>query len=209
MPAATKLAVIIFAVIFPALLMGSPSARRIPSLQWNRIRGKVTKDDFPALFKKVAAGDAGELTVRRCIYAFDKLLWDGSGYINQSKWLERPEAIHDATLPLRVPDQIRNAPQVLIGRDKPLKVSENPFVTMRLMYDCRVDASLPISQLKKHPAADGYPGTIPAGVKTITKTVNLNIGSYQDIISTGLFAPAGKIVTVTVPEELVADGSRL
>ncbi|MFK5924109.1 MAG: M60 family metallopeptidase [Verrucomicrobiota bacterium] len=204
MPAVIKLVVTIFAVLFPALLIGSPITRRIPDQQWLQVRGKVTKEDFADLFKKVAAGNADELTVRRCIYAFDKLLWENSGYVKESKWLPQPEVIHDAKLELKVPDRIRNAPQVVVGRDHPLQVLEDPLVTMRLMYDCRVDASLPVSQLAKRPAADGYPGIIAAGVKTVTRTLNLNLGSYQDIISTGLFAPAGKIVTVTVPEELVA-----
>ncbi|MEN9575136.1 MAG: hypothetical protein RL514_2991 [Verrucomicrobiota bacterium] len=64
--------------------------------------------------------------------------------------------------------------------------------------DGRELETLPPAQLKAHPSAASFPGSVPAEAKRETATVNVNpkIPGWH---STGLYAAPGEVVTVRVP----------
>jgi hypothetical protein len=66
--------------------------------------------------------------------------------------------------------------------------------------------ALPAEQVKPHPAAADFPGPTPSAAKPVAKTVSVDT-SITGWHSTGLYAPAGKLITVACPPK--AAGQRL
>ncbi len=85
---------------------------------------------------------------------------------------------------------------------------ENSVLNTLLLFEDLWIKSRSYSQLKTmgaHRTADVF-GKIPAGAKTVKKTVNLNSKATKngtEMVSTGLYAVPGKQVAVTIPKELV------
>ncbi|MCU0858352.1 MAG: M60 family metallopeptidase [Pontiellaceae bacterium] len=159
----------------------------------------MTPDDFWKYYERIKSGETNETLLRKCYAAFDRLLW------KQVRLDDEIPPIPPA-LAAKIPQEILGANQVEVGPDRPFNTFEDPFVTLRLMLDCRMAASVPVDELLKHPSADGYPGKIEQGAKRLTETLQIDFGGYQDMISTGLFAPAGESVTITVPEGFADKG---
>lgn len=57
----------------------------------------------------------------------------------------------------------------------------------------------PIEQLRPHPAAAEFPGAVPADATRVRATVTVDT-SIPDWASTGLYAPPGEAITVTLPD---------
>jgi hypothetical protein len=64
---------------------------------------------------------------------------------------------------------------------------------------------LPPEQVKAHPAARIFPGEVAAGAPRIARKLDVDtrVSAWH---STGLYAPAGEVVTVQVPDATVAKG---
>ena len=60
----------------------------------------------------------------------------------------------------------------------------------------------PVDKLKAHPAAEGFPGPVPADAPRVTKTVTIDT-AVPDWHSTGLYAAPGEALTVTLPASAV------
>jgi hypothetical protein len=58
---------------------------------------------------------------------------------------------------------------------------------------------LPPEQVKEHPAAKIFPGEVPANTPRVARSLTLNT-TVPAWHSTGLYAPAGSVVTVEIPE---------
>ena len=58
---------------------------------------------------------------------------------------------------------------------------------------------LPPEQVKEHPSAKAFPGEVPAGAARIPRSLTLDT-AVPAWHSTGLYAPAGSVVTVEIPE---------
>lgn len=76
---------------------------------------------------------------------------------------------------------------------------------LRLIVDLRDGlADLRPDPAPKHPSADFYPGAVPDGAERVTQELEINAKAVG-WVSTGLYAPAGEKVTLTVPARW-ADG---
>ncbi|NLC57364.1 MAG: hypothetical protein GX774_11040 [Armatimonadetes bacterium] len=63
----------------------------------------------------------------------------------------------------------------------------------------------PVSRLRAHPAAAGFPGAVPASAPRVTATVTIDT-AVPDWHSTGLYAAPGEPVEVQIPDEAVGAG---
>ena len=83
---------------------------------------------------------------------------------------------------------------------RPFKVPTNPATRRRLVQQIRDYLVLPPAQVRAHPSATDYPGVAPADSARITKEVTVAVptaGTSNRWISTGLYANAGEVVTVS------------
>ena len=61
-------------------------------------------------------------------------------------------------------------------------------------------ASLPPEQVTAHPAAEDFPGAVPADAPRITRVIEID-ARVPRWHSTGLYAAPGEVITVSVPDE--------
>ncbi|MFT3686665.1 MAG: M60 family metallopeptidase [Phycisphaerales bacterium] len=71
---------------------------------------------------------------------------------------------------------------------------------LRTLMAMQIDAinSLSPEKVQAHPAAAAFPGAVPSDAKRVTKAVQID-SRVPRWHSTGLYAPAGEVVTVTIP----------
>ena len=108
-------------------------------------------------------------------------------------------------------DKLREAPALAIGPERKdrHKVLKNPLADLRMIYEGELAAGpIPPNKLQKHPSADLFPGAIPSGARPSTETCEINAASYR-WQSTGLYAPPGELIRVTIPEDYVQAGWKL
>lgn len=72
---------------------------------------------------------------------------------------------------------------------------------LRTLMAMQIDAinALPPEKMRAHPAAAAFPGVVASDATRVTKTVSIDT-RVPRWHSVGLYAPAGEVVTVTVPE---------
>lgn len=108
-------------------------------------------------------------------------------------------------------DAMRDASVPKIGPNKKdhLRVLDHTLVSLRAIYEGELAGQvLPPAKLQKHPTADLFPGAIDSQVRYATHSCEINVNSYR-WQSTGLYAPAGVVIRVTIPEEFVKAGWKL
>ena len=92
---------------------------------------------------------------------------------------------------------------------KPLVKDRNPIGAMLARYQANILNTLPADRLPAHPAASDWPGSIPSGAATVSRTLNIrasapsnklvNSGHRGKRINTGLYAIPGQAITITIP----------
>ncbi|MCC9605006.1 M60 family metallopeptidase [Blastopirellula sp. JC732] len=105
-------------------------------------------------------------------------------------------------------EKLREAPAAKIGPDRKnhLKVLDNTLVSLRAIYEGELAGQvLPPAKLQKHPSADLFPGAIESQIRFATHNCEINVNAYR-WQSTGLYAPPGVVIRVTIPEEFVGAG---
>ncbi len=87
---------------------------------------------------------------------------------------------------------------------RPLKKSN---VLGRLLMRIDLDrlGRLPPEKVEAHPAADAFPGPVPADAPRVRRTVSIDTAA-PGWHSTGLYAAPGEVVTVTVPASAAGKG---
>lgn len=88
---------------------------------------------------------------------------------------------------------------------KPLKQGEKPGERLRLSMETRLLKMAAGADVKAHPAAEHFPGKVPADAKRVTQKVEID-PSIPAWHSTGLYAAAGEKITVTVPAAVAGKG---
>ena len=88
---------------------------------------------------------------------------------------------------------------------KPLKQNEHPSERLRIAMETRVMKMAGGSDVKAHPAAEHFPGKVPAEAKRVTQKMEIDptIPAWR---STGLYAAPGEKITVTLPKEIAGKG---
>jgi len=126
----------------------------------------------------------------------------------------RARSIVAAAFSVLPPDDTFLMPRLLAARDAgasviptkeaPVKYADRAKAA-KVTLDTVIAEVLPPDQLKAHPAAATFPGSVPASAALLFEEVRINTG-VPDWRSTGLYAPPGKTVTVTVPDKAVGQG---
>jgi len=91
--------------------------------------------------------------------------------------------------------------------ERPLGV-ESLFARLAILERKNAWQASPERLWPADPAAATYPGLVKPGTKTIERTVPVDL-SIPRWHSTGVFAPAGQALTVTIPEDATRHGLRL
>jgi len=81
--------------------------------------------------------------------------------------------------------------------NKPVK-DEQVFARLQVALETQRLTNLPVDQLQPHPYATAFPGEPPTSAKTISKSLDIDT-VHPKWHSTGLFAPAGQEILITVP----------
>jgi len=121
----------------------------------------------------------------------------------RNKFAQRPEFA-------AVLDKVKASPVIAVGPGKPLlHFKQNQMGALRILLDQSGHPErLRADHLTKHPSADLYPGAVSTNAPRLTESVFLNIRSVG-WLSTGLYAPAGEKITLTIPAELVNKGAKV
>ena len=77
--------------------------------------------------------------------------------------------------------------------------ADQPLARLLLTLQAEEAQRLPPEKVRAHPAAAEFPGPVPADAARVTRTVEIDTAA-PDWHSTGLYAPPGEVITVTVPE---------
>ncbi len=102
----------------------------------------------------------------------------------------------------------------------PITPQTHPITVLAARVDDRLARELPADEVTAHPAAADFPGLVPAGTVGVTRTVSIDASyplgrdgryGYADARapvwrSTGLYAPAGVPIRVTVPAAAATSG---
>ncbi|MEW4454379.1 M60 family metallopeptidase [Bremerella sp. JC817] len=107
--------------------------------------------------------------------------------------------------------KLKEVPAVEIGPEKEnqFRVREHTLIALRMIVEAELAGKvLPPDQLQKHPSSDKFPGMIPKHAKPEMQVVEIDGNSYR-WQSTGLYAPPGEVIHVTIPEEYVDAGWKL
>ncbi|MBN2138398.1 MAG: M60 family metallopeptidase [Sedimentisphaerales bacterium] len=91
------------------------------------------------------------------------------------------------------------------GPENPLSKRRNPLA--RLLFSMQVQDAMqaPAEQVKAHPAAELFPGSVPAEAKAVTRSISIDT-NYSGWHSTGLYAPPGKVISVEIEEDATGKG---
>ena len=100
------------------------------------------------------------------------------------------------------------SPIVGPDRSQRLTLAKDQLVTLRMVRDSHLAATLPAESMHKHPSADAFPGPVPDDAPRVSKTLQVNVKAYG-WVSTGLYAPPGEKIRVTIPADLVDAGWKL
>ena len=82
---------------------------------------------------------------------------------------------------------------------------ENPLARLAVTLQVHEAKHLPPEKVKAHPSAKFFPGEVPKGAPRVKKVVEIDT-DIPDWHSTGLYAPAGEILTVRIPKEAAGKG---
>lgn len=98
----------------------------------------------------------------------------------------------------------------------PLPIASRPVEKMLLRHQSMTFDALPPSGLFAHPCAADFPGLPDAGAPRVTRAVTvrgdtaadfyMNQGGRPTRFETGLYAPPGEVVTLTLPSALAGQG---
>ena len=112
----------------------------------------------------------------------------------------------DALLLGRLGKLLKHAddPRYLPSAAHPL-ADEHGLGKLLLTLQVQRDALLPPSKVKAHPAAAHFPGAVPRGARSVSRTVSLDLAT-PGWRSTGLYAVPGKLVVVSTDRAALQQG---
>jgi len=87
---------------------------------------------------------------------------------------------------------------------KPLK-SDQYMARLALTLDLQDLRRCPAEEVRPHPAAEAFPGSVPADAPRVAKTIHVDtrVPAWH---STGLYAAPGEVIEVTVPQAAAGQG---
>ncbi|MGH7133186.1 MAG: M60 family metallopeptidase [Phycisphaerales bacterium] len=106
----------------------------------------------------------------------------------------------DQTIRPRLAKLLKEHEAALIPADKKPLGAKQPLERFLLAFQFDELRDLPPAQVTVHPAAAGFPGSPTEDARPVTRTVSIDL-SVPGWHSLGLYAPAGKVVTVQAAGE--------
>lgn len=85
----------------------------------------------------------------------------------------------------------------------PLK-ADDAVERIAMTLDLQALENTPYAQIKAHPAAAEFPGSVPADAQRVTKTLTIST-KKTGWHSTGLYAAPGETITITLPDNATKD----
>ncbi|HLV80688.1 MAG TPA: M60 family peptidase N-terminal accessory domain-containing protein, partial [Chthonomonadaceae bacterium] len=104
---------------------------------------------------------------------------------------------------LKALQQAHQAELTQIGQ-KPLTAGDS-LARLLLTLQLEETKNLPADKVQANPAAQSFPGGVPADARRISRAIDLDT-SVPDWHSTGLYAAPGEKITVVIPQELIGKG---
>jgi hypothetical protein len=103
----------------------------------------------------------------------------------------------DRLLRPRIAELVESRSPVVPTPERPVR-TEDALDRTLLTLQLRALQSLPPERCTSHPSSSAFPGPVPAGAARVARDVAIDAGlpGWQ---STGLYAPAGEVITITVP----------
>ena len=97
-----------------------------------------------------------------------------------------------------------HAAEAVPSPQKPLK-ADQPLARLALVLELQEINNLPVEKIKAHPAAQFFPGAVPAEAPRVTKTLDIDtkVPAWH---STGLYAAPGELIKVSVPDSAAKSG---
>ena len=97
-----------------------------------------------------------------------------------------------------------HAAEAVPSPQKPLK-ADQPLARLALVLELQELNNLPPEKIKAHPAAQFFPGAVPAEAPRVAKTLDIDtkVPAWH---STGLYAAPGELIKVTVPDSAAQAG---
>lgn len=162
-----------------------------------------------------AAAAAGPLLHAR--RALDFLAGEGSGKRDRGALSQAVETVLSATRALP-PDEGDFLPRLqnVLHRKEPFPLPtaehpltwETPLARLALAVELSRLRNAPPEERKAHPAAALFPGTVEPGAPRVTGTIRVD-PARPGWHGTGLYAPPGALITVTVPARAARLGLRV
>lgn len=111
---------------------------------------------------------------------------------------------------------------IIPTKEEPIIPGSDPLVDAIMEIETELNDTLPAEQIRKIPAADDYPGAVPEDAPRVAKTVAIDL-NYKGWLPrnngggaranewrpTGLYAPPGEVIRVTVPANLADEGLKV
>ena len=121
---------------------------------------------------------------------------------------------------LGLADQVASLSQesgwIEVTKAKPLVKAKRPVEAMLAQYQANLLDTLPVEKLVAHPSAADWPGAVPANAPAPTREFTfrasapsdrlINSGRRGIRVNTGVYAPPGGAVTITLPEHVTKAG---
>jgi hypothetical protein len=104
-----------------------------------------------------------------------------------------------------------------VSKATPLRKTNKPIEAALARYQARLLNTLPPEQVPAHPSAKDFPGVVGDG-PAVTKNIEVDAASGPDklinhgsktIVCTGVYARAGTVITVTLPEPATQAGLKV
>jgi len=108
---------------------------------------------------------------------------------------------------------------IIPTKENPVVPSQNPLVDAVIGLETHFNENTPAGTMYAIPAASDYPGKVDEGVERVSHTFTMsgvykgwlegrNAGGWaaKEMRPTGIYAPPGEVVTVTLPARLAGEG---
>jgi hypothetical protein len=106
--------------------------------------------------------------------------------------------------------RIKSVRSPIIGpeRNQRLVFARDQMGALRMVYDEFIFETQPVSEVRKHPSADAFPGVVPKDAERISVTIPVNLKAYGKV-GTGLYAGPGEVINVKLDSAMIGLGLKV
>ncbi len=112
---------------------------------------------------------------------------------------------HDTFLIPKLSELAKTYPALIPTKKNPITTKKHPVERVLIAYEEQRLRALTPDTMIAAPAANDFPGSVPADAKDSERTLPINT-AIPDWHSTGLYAAPGKKITVQIPDSFIKSG---